>query len=459
MAKHIVIVGGGLAGLACAVALGDAGLRVTLVEREKRLGGRAQSWTDPTSGDAIDLGPHLVHSEYRNMLAFLERLGTRDLISWQPDKLITLVDTKGVVELKHRRLPPPLGLLPDLVARSGLPLRDLWSNNRATWRAMRFDEADVPELDRLSALEYLRAAGVSQPMIDWFWSFASLSVMNVPLERCSAAALLRVHSQLIGHRGLHFGFPAVALSDLFAPQAQHAIVRNGGAVLLNSEVVNTDRGVILRDGTRIAADHVVLAVPPQVEPSPYVSCYLWFDRKLTRERFWAQREGLARLNTDFYDLSNIRRGWTQRASVIASNIIYCHRASAMSDAEIVAATRRELAEFIAEAGTAKLRHAVVNRISMAIPCPLPGSESQRPTPTASLAGDWTGTGLPCSMESAVRSGWLAAGEILGTQLALPVRPNDGIAGLVQKLRSRSTRRAAPGRAWRTPPTARPRPHP
>ena len=456
MAKHIVIVGGGLAGLSCAVALGDAGLRVTLVERDKRLGGRAQSWTDPASGDAIDLGPHIVHSEYRNMLAFLERLGTRHLICWQPEKLITLLDKKGTVELKHRRLPPPLGLLPDLVARSGLALRDLWSNNRATWRAMRFDEADVPDLDRLSALEYLRLAGVRQPMIDWFWSFAALSVMNVPLERCSAAALLRVHSQLIGRRGLHFGFPAVALSDLFAPQAERAIVRNGGAVLLNSEVVHTDRGAVLSDGTRIAADHVVLALPPTAEPSPYVSSYLWFDRKLTRERFWAQREGLARLNTDFYDLSNIRRGWADRPSVIASNIIYSHRANAMSDAEIIAATQREIAAFVPQAMEARVVHAVVNRIPMAIPCPLPGTESERPAPSATLAGDWTRTGLPCSMESAVRSGYLAADALLGSNLAQPMRPNDGIAGLVQKLKRR---RAAPGRAWRTPPTARPRPHP
>jgi squalene-associated FAD-dependent desaturase len=473
--EHVVIVGGGLAGLACAVALSDAGLRVTLVEREKHLGGRARSWMDAASGDTIDLGPHVLHSEYRNMLAFLERLGTRELICWQPEKLITLASKPRPVALKHRRLPPPLSLLPDLVAGSGLRFRDLWSNNRTTWRAMRFHEADVPALDRMDALGYLRAAGVSEPMIDWFWSLAALSVMNVPLERCSAAALMRVHSQLIGHRGLHFGFPAVGLSELFAPQAVSVIERAGGRVVLGSEVVLISNGVIrngviLSDGTRISADHVVTAVAPQdlkklgrkapsVEPSPYISVYLWFDRKLTGERFWAQLGALERLNTDFYDLSNIRRGWSDRPSLIASNIIYSHRARSMSDAEIVAATQRQVAEFAPEAGRSRVLHAAVNRIAMAIPCPLPGSESERPAPSISLAGDWTRTGLPCSMESAVRSGLMAAEEVLGTTgLALETRPLEGFAGLVNRLGVKR-RRGVRDRAWRTPPTARPRLHP
>ena len=457
MVQHVAIVGGGLAGLACAVALGDAGLRITLLERETSLGGRARSWTDTRTGDAIDLGPHIVHSEYRNMLAFLERLGTRALICWQPEKLMSF--SSGMV-LGHRRLPPPLSLLPDFVSGSRLPLRDLWSNNRVTWRALRFDEADVPRLDRISALDYLRAAGVSEPMIDCFWSFAALAVLNVPLERCSAAALLRVHSQLIGHRRLHFGFPAVGLSELFAPQATRAIERNGGRIALGAEVVQVENGVILRDGARLGADHVVMTVPPQhLEPSPYISSYLWFDRKLTRERFWAQLGAQQRLNTDFYDLSNIRRGWGARSSLIASNIIYCHRAHGMSDAQIIAATQREIAEYLPAAAHARVVHAVVNRIPMAIPCPLPGSECARPAPSAALAGDWTRTGLPCSMESAVRSGFMAAEEVLRAAgrprtLALPVRPADGLAGWIQP-----KRRAARAPAWRTPPTARPRPLP
>jgi hypothetical protein len=448
MVQHVAIVGGGLAGLACGVALADAGLRVTLIERSRELGGRARSWADPVTGDTIDLGPHVVHSEYRNMLAFLERLGTRDLISWQPDKLITLADGERRVVLRHRRLPPPLSLLPDLVGQSGLSLPDLWSNNRPTWRAMRFGEEDVPELDRWSALDYLRAAGVSEPMIEWFWRFVALSVLNVPLERCSAAALLRVHSKLIGHRRLHFGFPAVGLSELFAPQAKRIIEASGGRVLTGTEFI---------DGSTVDADHVIDTRPPaRLEPSPYVSCYLWYDRKLTRERFWAQLGALNRLNTDFYDLSNIRRGWAKRPSVIASNIIYAHRAKAMSDAEIVAVTKREIAAF---AGEGNVVHAVVNRIPMVIPCPVPGSETERPAPSASIAGDWTRTGQPCSMESAVRSGWMAAEEVLRLagrprKLALEASPTGGLAGLVRR-----ARRAARGRAWRTPPTARPRPHP
>jgi 15-cis-phytoene desaturase len=476
MVQDVIIVGGGVAGLACAVALADAGLRVTLIERERSLGGRARSWVDAASGDTIDLGPHVLHSEYRNMLAFLGRLGTRDLVCWQPEKLITLATQPRPVVLRHRRLPPPLSLFPDLALGSRLSLRDLWSNNRPTWRAMRFDEADVPELDRISAADYLRGAGVSERMIEWFWAFAALAVMNVPLERCSAAALLRVHSQLIGHRRLHFGFPMTGLAELFAPQAAQAIIGAGGRILLGTEVVQISNGVVLHDGGRLPADHVVTALPPQAlqalgidvpsfEPSPYISCYLWFDRKLTAERFWAQLGGPKRLSTDFYDLSNIRRGWSARPSLIASNIIYSERAHALSGAQIVAATQREIAEFVPEAAAARVVHAVVNRVPMAIACPLPGSETKRlgasDIPGLWLAGDWTRTGLPSSMESAVRSGWLAAEEVLRAtgrprQLALPKRPNDGLAGIVQRLKRR---RAVPDRAWRIPPTARRSPRP
>src|SRR5438034_1215364 len=175
-----VIVGGGLAGLACAVALAESGLRPVVLERSSQLGGRARSWTHAPSGDVIDIGPHVVHSEYANFLALLARLGTRERIAWQPEKFITIA-TRPPTVLRHRRLPPPLSLLPDLAAGSRLGLRDLLSNNAPTWRALKFGEEDVPQLDGIPAMEFLRAAGVSERMIDWFWRFAAMAVMNVPL--------------------------------------------------------------------------------------------------------------------------------------------------------------------------------------------------------------------------------------------------------------------------------------
>ena len=455
-----VIVGGGLAGLACAVALADHGMCPVVLERAPRLGGRAHSVMDEATGDVIDIGPHLVHSEYRNVPAFLERLGTREAFTWQPDRLITLGTPSGPFALGHRDLPPPLSLLPDFSGAPGLDARDFLSNGAATWRALRFDEDDIDMLDAVSAHEFLAGEGVSAQMIDWFWRFEAMAILNVPLERCSAAALLRVHHWLLGYRKLHFGFPARGLGELFADPARRRIEERGGRVLLDCaidriETISNAHVAHSVDGRRFAARACVIAVPAQdlaqlrpeladcaaFEPSPYVSVYLWLDRKLGDDKFWALLWSPERLNYDFYDLSNIRPGAAGDASLIASNIIYSHRAHGMSDAEIVAATLRELAEFAPAAREARVRHAAIPRIPMAIACPAPGTEGKRPrthtaVPGMYLAGDWTRTHLPSSMESAVRSGFLAAEAVLaqaGRDVRLAIDPPDvdGLAAVIR----------------------------
>ena len=211
----------------------------------------------------------------------------------------------------------------------------------------------------------------------------------------------------------------------------------------------------LGNGSQVRARFCIFALPPAelarlqpqlavdgFQPSPYVSVYLWFDRKITRERFWALPWSENRLNYDFYDLSNIREGWRDRPSVIASNIIHSHSSHHLDDAAIIDATVGETAQFAAAAREARAVHASVHRIPMAIACPFPGSEGKRPRtrtaiPGAFLAGDWTRTSMPSSMESAARSGFLAAEAVLADEarhesIALPSRPNDGFAGLVQR---------------------------
>lgn len=470
-----VVVGGGLAGLSCAVALSDRGLAVTVLESGERLGGRASSWRDGQSGDTVDIGPHIFHSEYHNMLGFLDRLGTGRLITWQPKKVLTLATKPEPLALRHAPLPAPFTLMPSILRAPGLSAPDYLSMVKTGWRGMRFGEEQVDELDRVSALDFLRAQGVSERMIDWWWRFAAMVVTNVPLERCSTASLLRIHAQLSGYRGLHFGFAAVGLGELYTEQAKRVIEEAGGQVLLQAPVralsaadgAGRIDGVLLGDGTCIEADVVVSAVPPQAlapllapevrkrcglaeldwfEPSPYICCYLWFDRPLGTERFTSHLWSPERLNYDFYDLTRIRQGWQGRPTVIASNIIYSHRAEGLTDDEIVRATVAELAEFAPEAARAKLLHARVHRVPMAIPCPLVGFEGRRPPqrcalPGLVLAGDWTRTRMPCTMEGAVKSGALAAEAVLERvgqpeALAIEARMYDDVAGMVRKAAAR-----------------------
>jgi 15-cis-phytoene desaturase len=464
---QVVVIGGGLAGLSCAVALADQGLRVTVLEAAPGLGGRASSWAESKTGDVVDIGPHIFQSEYHNMTAFLERMGTSRLITWQPRKVLTIASKPDAVPLKHAPLPPPLSLMPSILKAPGLHLEDYLSMAKVAMRGMEFGEEEVEKLDAESALDFLRRKGVSEDLIDWWWRFAAMVVTNVPLERCSAASLLRIHAQLSGYKELHFGFGAVGLGELYTCQATKIIEDAGGRVLTATRVASLllDRrvdGVLLEDGTKIFAETVVSAVPPQqlfemlppslaarepfalcdgFEPSPYISCYLWFDRELHTERFFSHLWSPRRLNYDFYDLCQIRHGWEGRPTVIASNIIYSHRAHGMSDEDIVRETIGEIAEFAPLAAQAKVVHADIHRIPMAIPCPTVGFERKRPAartavPGLVLAGDWTRTHVACTMEGAVKSGFTAAEQVLAergrdVQLAIPAREYDGIAGMVR----------------------------
>lgn len=471
---QVTVLGGGLAGLACAVALADHGIAATLVERSERLGGRASCWREPVTGDMVDIGPHVLHSEYHNMLALLERLGTRELIEWQPGKVLTLASKPTPTVLRHWPLPAPLSLAPSILGAPGLGMRDYLSMAPTGWRGMRFGEEQVAALDRVSGLDYLRSLGTSEELIDWWWRFAAMVVTNVPLERVSAASLMRIHAQLSGYRGLHFGFAKVGLGELYTQQAARVIERAGGRVIKGKGVAwlsGRERvdGVVLADGAHIPSRQVVSALPPQdlasvlpaqwrdrapfaqlarYEPSPYVCVYLWFDRDIGAERFATHLWSPERLNYDFYDLSQIRQGWRGRPTVIASNIIYSHRAHHLGDGEIVRRTVEELAEIAPRAARARLLHADVHRVPMAIPCPVIGFEGMRPgsrspVPGLTLAGDWTRTRMPCTMEGAVKSGYIAAETVLeqygiGAHLATEARMYDDLAGIA--------RRAVPKRA-------------
>src|SRR5690606_23370877 len=311
------------------------------------------------------------------------------------------------------------------------------------------------------AEDVLRELGVTETFIDWFWRTVCVAIMNVPLEQCSAGSLFRFLKMMSGRSDFHFGFPMIGLADLFVPGSMDVIREAGGAVHAGTSirrvVVEGGRATAIETeaGERINASQCIVAVPPDAlarllpvdatvvrglgdfRPSPYISIYLWFSRKLTQERFWARTWSPGNLNTDFYDLSNIRAR-TRAGSLIASNCIFSAAHADKDDDTLVEETLRELAEFLPGARRENLEHARVHRIDMAILAPEPGFERRRPpTQTAVdglfLAGDWIQTAVPESMESAVRAGFLAAEAVAADRgvtlrCALPLLPMGGIAG-------------------------------
>jgi len=469
----VVVVGAGVAGLRCALALADAGLQVVVAEAAPQAGGRACSWTDEVTGLQVDIGPHVLTSEHRNLLAMLRRLGTDDQVLWQRKPLITLVDGRGVLRVPRPWLPPPLHGLPMLPrALTRIGWGDAWAHWRIAWRAARLDERRLRDLDADDALAYLRDMGVPPRAVEWFWRSATLALLNVPLEQCSAAALMRVFRLMLGRSGWHFGFPTLGLSQLYVPGCCRAVLRSGGKVLFGARVrrllLEQGRvaGVQMEDGHTLTTARCVLALPPQelamvagasdepslqlvatvaryFRPSPYVTTHVWFDRPVTQERFWARVWSPQGLNTDFYDLANIRPGLAGKPSVVACNAIGPQARADWPDDRIVEHTLEEVRQFAPAARQAHVLHTRVHRTPMAIPQPRPGTEGVRPaTATAVdglwLAGDWTDTALPCSMESAARSGALAAEAVLahaGRPQRVALDPPD-TRGLVALLRAR-----------------------
>lgn len=468
--SDVVVVGAGVAGLRCALALADSGLRVTVLEATGHAGGRAGSWADEDTGLQVDVGPHVVSSEHHNFMAMLERLGQADQVHWQTDPVVTLVDRRGALRMPRWPLVPPLHglpLLPRALAR--LSVLDAVSHLRLAWLAARLDERGTREFDHEDALALLRGMGVRPRAIEWFWRSAVLALLNVPLEQCSATAALRVFRLMIGRSGWHFGFPKVGLAQLYVPGCCRSVLRSGGQVLFGARVerlrIEQGRftGVETADGRVIATRRCVLAVTPQAvaslaapepalqglataaryfRPSPYQSTYVWFDRRITGERFWARTWSPQNLNTDFYDLANIRPSLAGHGSVIACNAIGPQVRADWPDERIVEHTMREIEQFAPAARQARVLHTRVHRIPMAIPQPRPGTEGLRPrTDTAVdglwLAGDWTDTAVPCSMESAARSGALAAEAVLDDlgrhlRIAIDAPETRGLVGLLRR---------------------------
>jgi squalene-associated FAD-dependent desaturase len=471
-ARRVVVVGGGLAGITAAIALRETGHEVTMLEARPRLGGATCSFT--RDGLVVDNGQHIFLrccTAYRGLLG---RLGVAGAVRLQDRFDVTVLrpgqNAPHPARLRRSGLPGPLHMGPTL---AGYPLLSLSERLRVTQAALamkRVDPAD-PAVDGLRLGDWLAAHGQSEHARRALWDLFTVSALNIAGDDASLAlAATVVKTALLGTRdAADIGVPAVPLGDLHGQAAMTHLGRLGADVRLGAKVAGVEvardslpgigRLFTVRLGraggpdqpggpatgaAAIEADGVVVAVPPEqaarllpdgmaghgsaawrgLGSSPILNVHVLYDQQVMNLPFAAAVDSPVQWVFD-------RTGPSGSAGSRPGGQYLAVSVSAADEMiDVPAAKLREifvpaLAELLPAARTARVTEFFVTRERRATFRQQPGCEALRPQAVTSLpglvlAGAWTQTGWPDTMEGAVRSGLNAARE-LRRALSTPVR--------------------------------------
>jgi zeta-carotene desaturase len=420
--SSVFIAGGGLAGLSAAAALGGAGFDVDLFEARPFLGGRATSYPIPGANEGIDNCQHLLLRCCVNLLDFYERLGVRDRIRFYRE--VYFLEPGGRLSVLRRGwLPAPFHLTGSFLRMRCLDRADKFGIARALLAIRR--EHTRTDLDRISMLDWLLQKRQTPRAIDRFWRQVLVSAVNEDLDRMAAVHGLQVFRLgfLARADGYEMGIPSVPLGELYGADAWQRLPKV--RFHLRSPVERIDGSGFLVAGERRTADHYICALPferleavglaaPALEHSPITGVHLWFDREVTTLPY------ATLLGRTMQWMFNKDRGRYLQLVVSASRDL-----TNVARNEIVDIAMGDLRLYFPRVLEANLVKAHVVKEQRATFSAAPGTESLRPTAQSGpgnviLAGDWTRTGWPATMEGAVRSGYLAA-EVVTQRAGRPAQ--------------------------------------
>ncbi len=429
-APKVAVVGGGLAGLAAACALADSGLSVTVFERRPYLGGRASSYQHPSTGEVVDNCQHVLLGCCTNLLEFYRRLGVEEKIRWYEN--LTFLEPGGRASIIGPSFwPAPLHAAPAFLKADCLKLPD----KIAIAAAMAALAPTMPKDNGESFLNWLRRHGQTERAIERFWKTILVSALNESVDRVSvpyAAQVVR-ESFLKSASAGRMGVPTVPLTELYNAAGDYIRARDGEVRFRSS--VDSFRaefsGVkLVSPEAETAFDFAVFAVPfdalsrmlpettaadplrktlAQFETSPITGVHLWFDRQITDLEHAVLLDRTIQWMFHKSKLLGRNGSGSYVELVVSSSKTLVEK----SRGEIVDLAVMELGEFFPEVRSANLVKSTVIKEVHATYSPRPGVDSYRPRPETVwprvfLAGDWTATGWPATMEGAVRSGYLAA---------------------------------------------------
>jgi zeta-carotene desaturase len=436
-AHRIGVVGGGLSGMAAAVALAEAGQPVTLLESKPFLGGRACSYFHPGAGEIIDNCQHVLLGCCTHLLDFYRRTGADAKLRWF-DRFTYIAPGGKRGVLKPSALPAPLQTAPSFLSFPHLG----WRDKLAIARALAALLPSLPPDDGGSFLEWLHRHGQTERAIRRFWEPVLIGALNDELDHLSVdtAALVLRDGFLKSRQASRMGVATVPLSELYEGVAA-ILEKNGGGVRTGCIVSGFERaeqGYRLRtgDGESLTFDALVLAVPfhklgrllpdgpeaemlrPQLEglqSAPITGIHLWFDRQVTELEHAVL---LDRTIQWVFQKSSYQPRHAGEGSYLELVVSASRQMVEMSRGEVIELALRELAEFFPAVAAAKLRKSAVVKELRATFAPAPGSGAfrltpQTPWPGVVLSGDWTQTGWPATMEGAVRGGYRSAASLAG----------------------------------------------
>ncbi|WP_018335242.1 hydroxysqualene dehydroxylase HpnE [Actinomycetospora chiangmaiensis] len=439
--SRVAVLGGGLAGIRAALDAADAGHAVTLLERAPRLGGLAGSFE--RAGRGVDTGQHVFLRCCTAYRALLDRLAVTDATVLQ-DRLDVTVLRPGRAPARLRRTgaPAPLHLAASLLRYDPVPRRARVALGRAALALRAVDPAD-PAADRETFGAWLRRHGQGAVAVRGVWDLIGLPTLNLPADEASlalAAVVFRVG--LLGAAdAADLGWARVPLGELHDVAARRALTGAGVTVATGTRVVAVHRDLRVtttgRDGRRdtLAADAVVCALPPEIAAavlpaplatrlavdaaalgtSPIVDVHLRYDRTVLDVPF------AAGLDTPVqWVFDRTREGDTGQYLVVSLSAANAYLARPSRD--LVATFTAALASLLPRARAARVLDAFVTRAPRATFRPVPGTAAHRPAaatplPGLALAGAWTDTGWPATMEGAVRSGSTAAALVAAPRAA------------------------------------------
>jgi squalene-associated FAD-dependent desaturase len=437
----IVIIGAGFAGLSAAALLAERGARVLVLDARPRLGGRATAFPDRETGEIVDNGQHVMFGCYRDTLAFLDRVGASANVRVQESLAIPFLDVERQRSvLQCPPLPPPLHLLAGVLGWTALPLRDRLSALRLGPALVRARSGlNRPATSSGATVEgWLRAHGQRPRLIEWLWEPLAVAALNQPIGEAAAEPFVRVLAEMFGpsRRASALVMPATPLDEMYASPARVFVEARGGVVRTDALTrVIADHGQVHAvdvRGQRIPAEAVISTVPwhqlrtlfsevptpladivanaSRMASMPIVTVNLWYDRVVMEEAF----VGLPGRSMQW--VFDKRRVFGEAASHLSLVSSAAASLAPKTNQELIDLAAREMAASLPGAGNARLVRATVVREKHAT-FSLRAGEPVRPatvTPLKNfyLAGDWTDTALPGTIESAVVSGHRAARAII-----------------------------------------------